>query len=124
MFYLPSPKTLKDPTGIGCRPSLLSIKNGGPQTFTPLSGHKIQPPNTGSLIGFHRHYRHILGNEYVWYYTVGVGGQGYVLLSALIGTALIDEEFRVGVSDTLGVSQRGRSVTSHIKVPKMNPLAH
>jgi len=50
----------------------------------------------------------------------GVGGQGNVLLSTFIGTALIDEGFKVGVSDTFGVSQRGGPVTSHIKVSKMN----
>ena len=50
----------------------------------------------------------------------GVGGQGNVLLSAFIGNALINEGFVVGVADTFGVSQRGGSVTSHIKISKEN----
>lgn len=46
----------------------------------------------------------------------GVGGQGNVLLSAFIGTALLNEGFVVSVADTFGVSQRGGSVASHIKI--------
>jgi len=46
----------------------------------------------------------------------GVGGQGNVLLSGFIGTALVNEGFVVGVADTFGVSQRGGSVSSHIKI--------
>lgn len=48
----------------------------------------------------------------------GVGGQGNVLLSAFVGTALVNEGFVVSVADTFGVSQRGGSVTSHIKISK------
>jgi indolepyruvate ferredoxin oxidoreductase, beta subunit len=46
----------------------------------------------------------------------GVGGQGNVLLSALIGKILLDEGFKASVADTYGVTQRGGSVTSHIKI--------
>ncbi len=46
----------------------------------------------------------------------GVGGQGNVLLSGFIGTALVNEGFLVSVADTFGVSQRGGSVSSHIKI--------
>jgi indolepyruvate ferredoxin oxidoreductase beta subunit len=46
----------------------------------------------------------------------GVGGQGNVLLSGFIGAALVSEGFVVGVADTFGVSQRGGSVSSHIKI--------
>lgn len=46
----------------------------------------------------------------------GVGGQGNVLLSALVGAALVNEGFMVTVADTFGVSQRGGSVTSHVRV--------
>jgi indolepyruvate ferredoxin oxidoreductase beta subunit len=48
----------------------------------------------------------------------GVGGQGNVLLSAFVGAALLKEGFMVSVADTFGVSQRGGSVTSHIKISK------
>ena len=46
----------------------------------------------------------------------GVGGQGNVLLSGFIGAALVNEGFVVSVADTFGVSQRGGSVSSHIKI--------
>ena len=45
----------------------------------------------------------------------GVGGQGNVLLSGFVGNALLKEGYLVSVADTFGVSQRGGSVTSHIK---------
>jgi indolepyruvate ferredoxin oxidoreductase beta subunit len=48
----------------------------------------------------------------------GVGGQGNVLLSGFVGNALVKEGFLVSVADTFGVSQRGGSVTSHIKVSR------
>ncbi len=48
----------------------------------------------------------------------GVGGQGNVLLSGFVGTALLNEGFMVSVVDTFGVSQRGGSVQSHIKISK------
>ena len=48
----------------------------------------------------------------------GVGGQGNVLMSLLIGTALAREGYLVGVSDTYGASQRGGSVASHIRISK------
>jgi len=50
----------------------------------------------------------------------GVGGQGNVLLSAMVGTALLNEGFMVSVADTYGVTQRGGPVTSHIKISRKN----
>jgi len=50
----------------------------------------------------------------------GVGGQGNVLLSAIVGMALLKEGFMVSVADTYGVTQRGGPVTSHIKISKEN----
>jgi indolepyruvate ferredoxin oxidoreductase beta subunit len=48
----------------------------------------------------------------------GVGGQGNVLLSGFVGAALLNEGFMVSVADTFGVSQRGGSVQSHIKISR------
>ena len=48
----------------------------------------------------------------------GVGGQGNVLLSALVGKVLLNEGFKVSVADTYGVTQRGGAVASHIKISK------
>lgn len=48
----------------------------------------------------------------------GVGGQGNVLMSFLIGEALVKEGYHVTVSDNYGASQRLGSVASHIKISK------
>jgi len=48
----------------------------------------------------------------------GVGGQGNVLLSGFVGSALLNKGYMVSVADTFGVSQRGGSVASHIKISK------
>jgi indolepyruvate ferredoxin oxidoreductase beta subunit len=48
----------------------------------------------------------------------GVGGQGNVLLSEFVGNGLIEQGYMVSVADTFGVSQRGGSVASHIKISK------
>ena len=59
-----------------------------------------------------------LTREPLNFIVAGVGGQGNVLLSAFVGMALLNEGFMVSVADTFGVSQRGGSVTSHIKISK------
>ncbi len=46
----------------------------------------------------------------------GVGGQGNVLLSFLIGRALVSQGYFVSVGDTYGASQRGGSVASHVRI--------
>jgi indolepyruvate ferredoxin oxidoreductase beta subunit len=48
----------------------------------------------------------------------GVGGQGNVLLSGFVGEGLVTEGFMVSVADTFGVTQRGGSVVSHIKLSR------
>ncbi|MDR2303360.1 MAG: indolepyruvate oxidoreductase subunit beta [Treponema sp.] len=46
----------------------------------------------------------------------GVGGQGTVLLSRLIGDAALAQGLNVRGSETIGMSQRGGSVVSHIRM--------
>jgi len=53
----------------------------------------------------------------------GVGGQGNVLISRLIGQALINDGYKVTVGETYGASQRGGAVNSHVRVSKDNPYA-
>ncbi|MEW6266690.1 MAG: indolepyruvate oxidoreductase subunit beta [Thermodesulfobacteriota bacterium] len=48
----------------------------------------------------------------------GVGGQGNVLISQVLGRALMDRGFKVAVGETFGLSQRGGSVQSHIRVSR------
>lgn len=48
----------------------------------------------------------------------GVGGQGNVLASQIVGMAAADREFRVTIGETFGLSQRGGPVMSHIRLSK------
>jgi len=46
---------------------------------------------------------------------VGVGGQGSLLASRLLGTLLTDEGYDVRVSEVHGMSQRGGSVVTYVR---------
>ena len=46
---------------------------------------------------------------------VGVGGQGTLLASRIIGSALITQGYDVKVSEVHGMSQRGGSVVTYVK---------
>ncbi len=48
----------------------------------------------------------------------GIGGQGNVLISELIGETLVREGYQVTTGETYGVSQRGGAVTSHIRISR------
>jgi indolepyruvate ferredoxin oxidoreductase beta subunit len=58
----------------------------------------------------------------------GVGGQGNVLMSFLIGSAMIKLGYSVTVFDNYGASQRLGAVASHVKISResftMSPLLH
>lgn len=46
----------------------------------------------------------------------GVGGQGTVLASKIIAAAAMEEGSPVHSAETIGMSQRGGSVTSHVRI--------
>ena len=46
---------------------------------------------------------------------VGVGGQGSLLASKLLGKLLLNEGFDVKVSEVHGMSQRGGSVVTYVR---------
>ena len=46
----------------------------------------------------------------------GVGGQGNVLASQMMGQALVQEGLVVTIGETYGASQRGGSVMSHLRI--------
>lgn len=48
----------------------------------------------------------------------GVGGQGNVVASELLASALSGHGYRVSVGETFGASQRGGSVTSHVRAAR------
>jgi indolepyruvate ferredoxin oxidoreductase, beta subunit len=46
----------------------------------------------------------------------GVGGQGNVLASRVVGNMLMEKGFQITIGETFGASQRGGSVMSHLRV--------
>ncbi len=48
----------------------------------------------------------------------GVGGQGNLLLSRIIGDAALSKGLRVRLGETFGAAQRGGSVHSHVRIGK------
>ena len=48
----------------------------------------------------------------------GVGGQGNVLISQLLGKTLVKEGYHVTIGETYGASQRGGAVMSHVRISK------
>ncbi|MBI9076073.1 MAG: indolepyruvate oxidoreductase subunit beta [Desulfatibacillum sp.] len=46
----------------------------------------------------------------------GVGGQGNVLASRVLGNLLADKGFSITIGETFGASQRGGSVMSHMRI--------
>jgi len=49
---------------------------------------------------------------------VGVGGQGIILASDMMGEAALDAGYDVKKTDTLGMAQRGGSVVSHVRIAR------
>lgn len=52
----------------------------------------------------------------------GIGGQGNVLASEVLGSTMNDLGFRVSIGETYGASQRGGSVMSHVRVSASQEL--
>jgi indolepyruvate ferredoxin oxidoreductase, beta subunit len=46
----------------------------------------------------------------------GVGGQGNVLASRLLGRMLVAQDYHITIGETFGASQRGGSVMSHLRI--------
>jgi indolepyruvate ferredoxin oxidoreductase beta subunit len=53
----------------------------------------------------------------------GVGGQGNVMASQLIGRALVRESYYVTIGDTYGASQRGGAVMSHLRISQASQFS-
>ncbi|MBW2430837.1 MAG: 2-oxoacid:acceptor oxidoreductase family protein, partial [Deltaproteobacteria bacterium] len=50
----------------------------------------------------------------------GVGGQGNVMASRVLGNMLARRELQVTIGETFGASQRGGSVMSHLRISKQS----
>jgi len=53
----------------------------------------------------------------------GVGGQGNVLASLILGRYFVGQGFKVTIGETYGVSQRGGSVMSHLRISRKMQFA-
>ncbi|MBN2124930.1 MAG: indolepyruvate oxidoreductase subunit beta [Deltaproteobacteria bacterium] len=53
----------------------------------------------------------------------GVGGQGNILISRLIGQCLVEKGYLVTIGETYGASQRGGSVASHVRISRESPFS-
>ena len=53
----------------------------------------------------------------------GVGGQGTLLVSRVLGQLLVEQSLVVTIGETLGLSQRGGSVVSQIRVSRCEELS-
>lgn len=48
----------------------------------------------------------------------GVGGQGNILISRLLGETFMEEGYTVTIGETYGATQRGGSVASHVRISR------
>ncbi len=48
----------------------------------------------------------------------GIGGQGNILISKLLGDTLLEAGYWVTIGETYGASQRGGSVASHVRISR------
>ena len=53
----------------------------------------------------------------------GVGGQGNVLASQILAQMMLDKGYKATIGETLGLSQRGGSVMSHLRISKTRQLS-
>jgi indolepyruvate ferredoxin oxidoreductase beta subunit len=53
----------------------------------------------------------------------GVGGQGNVVASQILGQTLVDKGYVITIGETYGASQRGGAVMSHLRVSARNPCS-
>lgn len=53
----------------------------------------------------------------------GVGGQGNVLASQILGEMLVSQGYVVTIGETYGASQRGGSVMSHLRISMREPFS-
>lgn len=63
-----------------------------------------------------------LGKEPINLIITGVGGQGNIVTSRLLGQAFIQEGYTITIGETYGATQRGGSVASHFRISREGML--
>jgi indolepyruvate ferredoxin oxidoreductase beta subunit len=64
----------------------------------------------------------LLGEDPINVIISGVGGQGNLFASQVLGQMLLQEGYNITIGETLGLSQRGGSVMSHVRASKQGQL--
>lgn len=59
-----------------------------------------------------------VNTEHINLIITGVGGQGNILISRLVGQAFLEAGYTVTIGETYGATQRGGSVASHVRITK------
>jgi len=58
------------------------------------------------------------GKEPINLIITGVGGQGNISISRLLGQAFMEEGYTITIGETYGATQRGGSVASHVRISR------
>jgi indolepyruvate ferredoxin oxidoreductase beta subunit len=58
------------------------------------------------------------GKDLINLIITGIGGQGNILISRLIGEVMLEDGYWVTIGETYGASQRGGPVASHVRISK------
>jgi indolepyruvate ferredoxin oxidoreductase beta subunit len=58
------------------------------------------------------------GKEPINLIITGVGGQGNILISKLLGQAFMEDGYIITIGETYGATQRGGSVASHVRISR------
>lgn len=58
------------------------------------------------------------GKEPINLIITGVGGQGNILISKLLGQVFMEEGYNITIGETYGATQRGGSVASHVRISR------
>jgi indolepyruvate ferredoxin oxidoreductase, beta subunit len=58
------------------------------------------------------------GKEPINLIITGVGGQGNILVSRLLGEVFMNEGYTITIGETYGATQRGGSVASHVRISR------
>lgn len=67
--------------------------------------------------------RKVLNHDPLNIVICGIGGQGNILASELLGSVFVDLGYKVAIGETYGASQRGGSVMSHVRVSQDKQLS-
>ncbi len=100
------------------------VYRGGSQSLiSKTKCIEIAKPNCPASVGQNVATRHAPGKEPMNVIITGVGGQGNVLASRVLAGMLVTAGYFVTIGETFGMSQRGGSVMSHLRISRESVLS-